>query len=57
MTLQEDMPNKHTPTLTLVALLSQDTPGNPRKKGKIWYFYRCELIKILKCIVINPIFR
>lgn len=49
------MPNKHTTTLTLVALFSQDTPVNPRKKGKIWYFYRYELVKILKYIHINPI--
>lgn len=28
------MPNKHTTTLTLVALFSQDTPENARKKGE-----------------------
>lgn len=33
------MPNKHTTTLTLVALFSQDTPGNSRKKGKKMAFF------------------
>lgn len=29
------MLNKHTPTLTLVALLSQDTPRNPKMMQKL----------------------
>lgn len=54
------MPNKHTTTLTLVALFSQDTPENTRKKGKKKYFYsiivyKNELVNILKYIHINPI--